>query len=320
MHKQERGLIMAATKKTGKGLGKGLGRGIGNLIPDETKDEKDVVVKEVVKEVVVKEPAEVKVRISQVEPNKEQPRKYFDEDALIELSESIKQYGVLQPLLVQKKDNYYEIIAGERRWRAARMAGLKEVPVVIKDYDDQQIVEIALIENIQREDLNPIEEALAYERLIKEFNLKQDEVAEKVSKSRSNITNSLRLLKLTDKVKQMLIDDMLTTGHVRALIPIEDADLQYETAMHVFDKKLSVRETESYVKKLLSPKQNKDDETTATTDLSFLYKEIEERLKDVLGAKTHIKSKSKNKGKIEIEYYSEEDLERITELLYNLGK
>ena len=167
---------MAATKKTGKGLGKGLGRGIGNLIPDETKDEKDVVVKEVVKEVVVKEPAEVKVRISQVEPNKEQPRKYFDEDALIELSESIKQYGVLQPLLVQKKDNYYEIIAGERRWRAAKLAGVKEIPVVIKDYSDQEVMEIALIENIQREDLNPIEEAQAYQRLIKDYRLKQDEV------------------------------------------------------------------------------------------------------------------------------------------------
>ena len=147
---------MATAKKTSKGLGKGLGRGIGNLIPEENKSEENVVVKEVVKEVVVKEPAETKVRISQVEPNRDQPRKMFDEDALIELSESIKQYGVLQPLLVQKKDNYYEIIAGERRWRAAKLAGVKEVPVVIKDYSDQEVMEIALIENIQREDLNPI--------------------------------------------------------------------------------------------------------------------------------------------------------------------
>ncbi len=304
---------------------KGLGRGLDTLIPtgeskssDTATKNKTTAAKTEVKEVIKK--VEQTIKLNSIEPNKQQPRKTFNEDSLAELADSIKQYGVIEPLVVVKRKGYYELIAGERRWRAARMAGLKEVPVVIKDYDDQQIVEIALIENIQREDLNPIEEALAYERLIKEFNLKQDEVAEKVSKSRSNITNSLRLLKLTDKVKQMLIDDMLTTGHVRALIPIEDADLQYETAMHVFDKKLSVRETESYVKKLLSPKQNKDDETTATTDLSFLYKEIEERLKDVLGAKTHIKSKSKNKGKIEIEYYSEEDLERITELLYNLGK
>lgn len=304
---------------------KGLGRGLDTLIPtgeskssDTATKNKTTAAKTEVKEVIKK--VEQTIKLNSIEPNKQQPRKTFNEDSLAELTDSIKQYGVIEPLVVVKRKGYYELIAGERRWRAARMAGLKEVPVVIKDYDDQQIVEIALIENIQREDLNPIEEALAYERLIKEFNLKQDEVAEKVSKSRSNITNSLRLLKLTDKVKQMLIDDMLTTGHVRALIPIEDADLQYETAMHVFDKKLSVRETESYVKKLLSPKQNKDDETTATTDLSFLYKEIEERLKDVLGAKTHIKSKSKNKGKIEIEYYSEEDLERITELLYNLGK
>lgn len=304
---------------------KGLGRGLDTLIPtgeskssDTATKNKTTAAKTEVKEVIKK--VEQTIKLNSIEPNKQQPRKTFNEDSLAELADSIKQYGVIEPLVVVKRKGYYELIAGERRWRAARMAGLKEVPVVIKDYDDQQIVEIALIENIQREDLNPIEEALAYERLIKEFNLKQDEVAEKVSKSRSNITNSLRLLKLTDKVKQMLIDDMLTTGHVRALIPIEDAELQYETAMHVFDKKLSVRETESYVKKLLSPKQNKDDETTATTDLSFLYKEIEERLKDVLGAKTHIKSKSKNKGKIEIEYYSEEDLERITELLYNLGK
>ena len=304
---------------------KGLGRGLDTLIPtgeskssDTATKNKTTAAKTEVKEVIKK--VEQTIKLNSIEPNKQQPRKTFNEDSLAELADSIKQYGVIEPLVVVKRKGDYELIAGERRWRAARMAGLKEVPVVIKDYDDQQIVEIALIENIQREDLNPIEEALAYERLIKEFNLKQDEVAEKVSKSRSNITNSLRLLKLTDKVKQMLIDDMLTTGHVRALIPIEDAELQYETAMHVFDKKLSVRETESYVKKLLSPKQNKDDETTATTDLSFLYKEIEERLKDVLGAKTHIKSKSKNKGKIEIEYYSEEDLERITELLYNLGK
>lgn len=305
---------------------KGLGRGLDSLIPTGEEKapkiaskSKSTVTKTEIKEVIKK--VEQTININSIEPNKQQPRKTFNEDALAELADSIKQFGVIEPLVVVKRKGYYELIAGERRWRAARIAGLKEVPVVIKDYDEQQIVEIALIENIQREDLNPIEEALAYERLIKEFNLKQDEVAEKVSKSRSNITNSLRLLKLTDKVKQMLIDDMLTTGHVRALIPIEDPDLQYETAMYIFDKNLSVRETEAYVKKVLAPKKEKT-ETEADTkeDISFLYKEIEERLKNVLGAKTLIKSKDRNKGKIEIEYYSEEDLERITELLYNLGK
>ena len=174
---------MAVAKKS-KASSKGLGKGLGNLIRESEEDE-NVVVKEVVKEVVVKEPSEMKVRLSQIEPNREQPRKVFDEDALIELSESIKQYGVLQPLLVQKKDKYYEIIAGERRWRAAKLAGVKEVPVIIKDYSTQEVMEIALIENIQREDLNPIEEAQAYQRLIKDYRLKQDEVAEKVSKSRA---------------------------------------------------------------------------------------------------------------------------------------
>ena len=235
---------------------RGLGRGLDNLIPtgEEKKGKTSAAkqpvkteVKEIVKE-VVKE-VERTININKIEPNKSQPRKHFDEDALAELADSIKQYGIIEPLVVAKRNKYYEIIAGERRWRAARLAGLKEVPVVIKDYTDQEIVEIALIENIQREDLNPIEEAHAYERLIKEFNLKQDEVAERVSKSRTTITNSLRLLKLAEPVQQMLIDDMLSTGHVRALISIEDSTLQYETALYIFDKKLSVRETEAYVKK-----------------------------------------------------------------------
>lgn len=303
---------------------RGLGRGLDNLIPTEestapksstTKKTAEKEVREVIKKV------EQTLNINRIEPNKNQPRKHFDEDALAELAESIKQFGVIEPLVVTKRKGFYELIAGERRWRAARLAGLKEVPVVIKDYSDQEVVEIALIENIQREDLNPIEEAHAYERLIKEFNLKQDEVAERVSKSRTTITNSLRLLKLTERVQQMLIDDMLSTGHVRALITIEDADLQYETALYIFDKKLSVRETESYVKKLLSGKLEKAEESAATEeDISFLYKEIEERLKNVLGTKTVIKAKNKNKGKIEIEYYSEDDLERITQLLYHAGQ
>ncbi len=302
---------------------RGLGRGLDNLIPtdDETSSRKStsaktVVTKTEVKEVIKK--VEQTLNINRIEPNKNQPRKHFDEDSLSELADSIKQFGIIEPLVVVKRKGYYELIAGERRWRAARLAGLKEVPVVIKDYTDQEVVEIALIENIQREDLNPIEEAHAYERLIKEFNLKQDEVAERVSKSRTTITNSLRLLKLTDKVQQMLIDDMLSTGHVRALISIEDPELQYETALYIFDKKLSVRETEVYVKKILSGKKPKANDVAATAeDLSFLYQEIEERLKNILGTKTAIKAKGKNKGKIEIEYYSQEDLERITQLLYS---
>lgn len=300
---------------------RGLGRGLSNLIPtdDTTEDVSPKASKQtktgaVTKTEVVKK-VEQTLNINRIEPNKNQPRKEFNEDALQELADSIKQFGVVEPLVVVKRKGYYELIAGERRWRAARLAGLKEVPVVIKDYDDQQIVEIALIENIQREDLNPIEEAHAYERLIQEFNLTQDEVAERVSKSRTTVTNALRLLKLTEKVQQMLIDDMLSTGHVRALITITEPQLQYETAMYIFDKKLSVRETESYVKKLLNKKPKEKTSEKEDPELSFLYKAIENRLKESLGTKTTIKAKTKDSGKIEIEYYSQEDLERITQLL-----
>lgn len=300
---------------------RGLGRGLDNLIPtdgakSDTTPVNDTKAKTEVKEVIKK--VEQTLNINRIEPNKSQPRKNFSEDALVELADSIKQFGVIEPLVVTKKKGYYELIAGERRWRAARMAGLKEVPVVIKDYTDQEIVEIALIENLQREDLNPIEEAMAYDRLIKEFHLKQDEVAERVSKSRTTITNSLRLLKLCEPVQQMLIDDMLSTGHVRALISIEDKELQHDTAMYIFDKKLSVRETESYVKKLLSGKIKSQKEAAVTEEnLDFLYKDIEEKLKNILGTKTTIKAKSNNKGRIEIEYYSQDDLDRITRMLYN---
>lgn len=300
---------------------RGLGRGLSNLIPTDdtiedvsTKTSKQTKASTTVKTEVIKK-VEQTLNINRIEPNKNQPRKEFNEDALQELAESIKQFGVIEPLVVVKRKGYYELIAGERRWRAARLAGLKEVPVVIKDYDDQQIVEIALIENIQREDLNPIEEAHAYERLIEEFHLTQDEVAERVSKSRTTVTNALRLLKLTDKVQQMLIDDMLSTGHVRALITITDPQLQYETAMYIFDKKLSVRETESYVKKLLNKKPKEKSSEKEDPELSFLYKAIENRLKESLGTKTTIKAKTRESGKIVIEYYSQEDLERITQLL-----
>lgn len=307
---------------------KGLGRGLNQLIPtgDEARtkykstpgETTKTITKEVVKE-VVKE-VEQKVKITQIEPNKSQPRKQFDEDALQELADSIKQYGVLEPLIVTKKGKFYEIIAGERRWRAARLAGVKEVPVVIREYTDREIMEISLIENIQREDLNPIEEALAYESLINEYSLTQEEVAEKVSKNRSTIANSLRLLKLCDEVRQMIIEDKLTTGHARALIPIEDAELQTEAANFIFDNKLSVRDTEIYIKKLLSiPKESKEN-IVATNDLSIFYNDIESRLKDILGAKIAIKSKNNEKGKIEINYYSQDELERITEMLYSINR
>lgn len=307
---------------------KGLGRGLNQLIPtgDEARTKSKstpgettkTITKEVVKE-VVKE-VEQKVKITQIEPNKSQPRKQFDEDALQELADSIKQYGVLEPLIVTKKGKFYEIIAGERRWRAARLAGVKEVPVVIREYTDREIMEISLIENIQREDLNPIEEALAYESLINEYSLTQEEVAEKVSKNRSTIANSLRLLKLCDEVRQMIIEDKLTTGHARALIPIEGAELQTEAANFIFDNKLSVRDTEIYIKKLLSiPKESKEN-IVATNDLSIFYNDIESRLKDILGAKIAIKSKNNDKGKIEINYYSQDELERITEMLYSINR
>lgn len=306
---------------------KGLGRGLNDLIPTgdnsstsrgKAKETTKTVTKEVIKE-VVKE-VEQTLKITQIEPNKSQPRKQFDEDALMELADSIKQYGVLEPLIVTKRGKFYEIIAGERRWRAARLAGVKEVPVVIRDYTDKEIMEISLIENIQREDLNPIEEALAYESLITEYNLKQEEVAERVSKSRSTITNALRLLKLCDKVRQMVIDDMLTTGHARALIPIEDPELQYEAATTIFDKKLSVRDTEIFVKKLLSQQKENADNIVATKQLSVFYTDIENRLKDILGAKISIKTKNNEKGKIEINYFSQDELERITEMLYTIRK
>ena len=254
---------------------------------------------------------EIKLDINLVEPNREQPRKQFDEDALIELADSIKQVGIIQPLVVQQREGYYEIIAGERRWRAAKMAGLKEVPAVIRNYSEKEILEIALIENIQRENLNPIEEALAYKKLIEEFKLKQDEVAEKVSKSRTAVTNAMRLLKLDERVQQMLIDDMISSGHARALLSLDDKEEQYKLAMRVFDEKLSVREIEKMVKSILTPKKEKEE----TPKLDFLYKEIEEKMKNIMGTKVSIKAKDKNKGKIEVEYYSQEELERIIELL-----
>ena len=293
---------------------KGLGKGLDSLIPDN-KSIKSVTPD---KSAEAEEKAGVQtMKINEVEPNRDQPRKNFDEDALLELSDSIKQFGVLQPLLVRKRKDYYEIIAGERRWRAAKLAGVKEVPVIVKEYTDQEILEIGLIENIQRENLNPIEEAIAFKRLLEEFNLKQDEVAERVSKSRTAVTNSMRLLKLSDKVQQMIIDDMISTGHARALLAIDDPELQYTLANKIFDEKLSVRETEKLVKEIKNPKKPKEKKVMEN---AFIYQDLEEKMKGVFGTKVSIASKGKGKGKIEIEYYSDDELEHLFDMMMSIKR
>ena len=296
----------------------GLGKGLDSLIPNKKNDISDSKVeKKQEKENDSPKSGEIMVRINEVEPNRDQPRKDFDEDALMELADSIRQFGILQPLLVQKKKNYYEIIAGERRWRAAKLAGIKEVPIIVKDYTDQEIVEISLIENIQRENLNPIEEAMAFKRLLQEFQLKQDEVAERVSKSRTAVTNSMRLLKLSPRVQQMIIDDMISTGHARALLAIDDEEQQFILANKIFDEKLSVRETEKLVKALKNPKKEVKKEKSEHT---FIYENIEEQIKNIMGTIVSVTQKAYGKGKIEIEYYSEEELERIYDLLMTIPR
>lgn len=298
---------------------RGLGKGIDSLIPNvvgETKAKKESSAADEKKSAEANgsenSEAQTMVKITMVEPNREQPRKNFDEDALQELADSIKQFGLLQPILVQDRKDHYEIIAGERRWRASRMAGLQEVPVIIRNYSDQEIVEISLIENIQREDLNPIEEAQAYKRLLTEFHLKQDEVAERVSKSRTAVTNSVRLLKLSDEVQQMVIDEMISTGHARALLAVEDAEEQYNLAQKIFDEKLSVREVEKLVKNLGKPaKTKKQDDKT----MQIIYQDIEEKLKQRLSTKVTVTSKGDGSGKIEIEFYTNEDLDRLIDLM-----
>ena len=312
----------------------GLGRGLDAFFPDRTsvvkeparktitktvKTEKksDVAEKQTNPTVAKKQTADSKtgamiVKISSVEPNMDQPRKQFDEDALMELSESIKQYGVLHPLLVSDKKDYYEIIAGERRWRAAKLAGLTEIPVIVKEFSEQELVEISLIENIQREDLNPVEEAMAYKRLMEEFHLKQDAIAERVSKSRTAVTNSMRLLKLDDRVQQMLIDEMISTGHARALLAVENPEEQYNLAQRIFDEKLSVRDVEKLVKNLHKPaKPKKTDDKT----MQVIYQDIEEKLKQKLGRKVTVTSRGEGSGKIEIEFYNHEDLDRLLDVL-----
>ena len=286
----------------------GLGKGLDSLIPVHNNTEKEMAVVEK----VVEKKTDTVLRITEIEPNKGQPRKNFNEDALEELADSIKQFGLIQPLVVQKRDGYYEIIAGERRWRAAKKAGLKEVPVIIRDYTDEEMMEIALIENLQREDLNPIEEAQAYKKLINDYKLKQDEIAEKVSKSRVAITNSMRLLKLSEKVQDMIVDEMISSGHGRALLALNDKKMQEELANRIFDEKLSVRETEQIVKALNNPKEKKNKEEYSD---NFVYEKIENEFKEIIGTNVSIKRKSQDKGKIEIEYYSTEDLERIIDLM-----
>ena len=306
----------------------GLGRGLDALFPEKTVQSKPKTVKTVKEEKKVAvdtkkssqqetSNGERMMKISMIEPNREQPRKKFDEDALQELSESIKQYGILQPLLVSDKKDYYEIVAGERRWRAAKMAGLKEVPVVVKEFSTQEIVEISLIENIQREDLNPVEEAMAYKRLIDEFHLKQDEIAERVSKSRTAVTNSMRLLKLDSRVQQMMVDEMISAGHARAILAISDPEQQYNAAMKVFDEKLSVRETEKLVKSILTPTKKKPVVSNPTEDA--IYESLEEKMKCITVTRVFIHRKKNNKGKIEIEYYSRDDLDRIIDLFESIG-
>ena len=287
-----------------RGLGKGLDTLIPSAVVEPKKSKKE-------KEVVVEKPDSI-VDINKVEPNREQPRKNFDEDALLELAESIKQFGLLQPILVQDRKTYYEIIAGERRWRASKIAGLKEVPVIIRNYTEQEIVEISLIENIQREDLNPIEEAQAYKRLMTEFNLKQDEIAERVSKSRTAVTNSMRLLKLCDEVQQMIINDMISTGHARAIISIENPEEQYALAQKIFDEKMSVRDVEKYIKNMNKPVKEKK---KPNKSLEVIYQEKEEVLKQTLSTKVTVNGKGDGTGKIEIEFFSHDDFDRLMEIL-----
>ena len=290
---------------------RGLGRGLNALINTGSDTENN---KENTKE--NHEYKEVFINISLVEPNRNQPRKEFDKESLSELANSIKQYGILQPIIVQKNGDMYEIIAGERRWRAAKEAGLTEVPVIVRDYDKQKVMEISIIENIQREDLNPIEEAMAYQSLMEEYGLKHDELAEKVSKNRSTITNSMRLLKLSKNIQQMLIDGKISTGHAKVLLSVEDINEQEKIAQELIDKSLSVRELEKLVKKHTKPRKKKDDKDDK--DYSLFYREYEDRLKDILGTKVQINTKDKNKGRIEIDYYSAAELERIVELLNSI--
>lgn len=317
--------------KAKRGLGKGLGAFFGDevvqeVVRDQVSEKKEFGDNEnrdnpiVQKKDEDKESGEIFVKISKIEPNHEQPRKDFKEEQLQELADSIRQYGVLQPLLVQKKGDLYEIIAGERRWRAAKIAGIKEIPVVIREYGKQQAMEIALIENVQREDLNPIEEAIAYQRLMQEFHLKQEEIAERVSKNRSTITNSMRLLNLVPEVQQMLMEGLISSGHARSLLALSEPEQQILLAERIIRDHLSVREVEKAVKILgKASKEKKKEKEKEDEALELVFKNLEERMKSVVGTKVNINRKDRSKGKIEIEYYSEAELERIVELIETIG-
>lgn len=301
-----------------KGLGKGLGAIFGEDVIKESQEES---IKGKTTEKTEENGRELMVKLALIEPNHEQPRKDFNEEQLGELAESIKHYGILQPLLVQKKGSFYELIAGERRWRAAKIAGLKEVPVVLREYSRQETMEIALIENVQREDLNPIEEALAYQQLVKEFNLTQEEIAVRVAKNRATITNSMRLLKLDEQIQKMLIQNLITSGHARALLSLENKTLQLKAAKLILDGRLSVRETEKLVKRLVKEASSeKDEKKEKIRDeaMEIIYQNLEERMKSIMGTKVSIHNKDKNKGRIEIEYYSKAELERLVEMIESI--
>ena len=307
-----------------KGLGKGLGAIFGEDVVKENKEETEKKAKAKAEAKAAEEMDEkgriLMLKLDLVQPNKEQPRKTFDEEKINELAESIKNYGVLQPLLVQKNDSFYEIIAGERRWRAAKAAGLKEVPAVLKEYSKQEAMEISLIENVQRADLNPIEEALGYRQLIDEFGLTQEEIAVRVAKSRTAITNTMRLLKLDEQIQNMLVQGVITSGHARALLSLEDTQMQLKAAKEILDKKLSVRETERLAKRLQKEASGeKKEEKKKDETLALIYQDLEDRMKSVMGTKVSIHNKDKNKGRIEIEYYSEAELERIVEMIESIG-
>lgn len=294
----------------------GLGKGLDILIPQGVLKEEA----KIEKESSIAEKNDFMVKISMVEPNKDQPRKSFDEESLAELADSIKQHGIIQPLVVVKKDNHYEIVTGERRWRAAKLAGLKTIPVIVKDLSDKEITEISLIENIQREDLNPIEEAMAYQRLMKEFHMTQDEISKKVSKSRAAIANAVRLLKLDKDVQAMLIARQISSGHARALLSLENLDEQYDLATRIVEEQLSVRETEELVKLLNESPAQKEEDIKEEVDeqTRIIYENYENLLKRLMGTKVSIKKKKNDKGKIEIEYYSLEELERLLDLFQQI--
>ena len=281
----------------------GLGRGLNALLGDP--------------DLQAQGEGSVSLPISQVQPGLNQPRKRFDQDALADLAESIRVHGIIQPLTVRRlSSGYYQIIAGERRWRAAKLAGITDVPVLIREYDKQQTMEIALIENVQRADLNPIEEAQAFQQLIQEFHLTQEEIANRVSKNRATITNSMRLLKLDSRVQDMLAEGKISSGHARALLGLEDRERQYQVAVKIVEEKLSVRDVEKLVKMMNRPPKEKKPEKGP--DIDLIYRQVEDKLKSIMGTKVVINQKDKNKGRIEIEYYSQEELERLIELMESL--